>query len=107
MARQTQILLVDDIDGSQAAATIRFGFDGVSYEIDLSKEHADQFAEAMGPYVQAARRVSRERRTASTTSRRDRHDQSAIRAWAREQGLKISERGRIPANVLADYEAVH
>jgi hypothetical protein len=107
VAQQTQILLVDDIDGSQAAVTVRFTYDGSSYEIDLSQEHADQLAGALGPYVQAARRASRPRRPQPASPRRGRHDQSQVRAWAREQGLKVSDRGRIPADVLTSYEAAH
>jgi hypothetical protein len=98
---------VDDIDGSQAAVTVRFTYDGASYEIDLNQEHADKFDEAIGPYVQAARLLSRPRRPQPASPRRGRHDQSQVRAWAREQGLTVSERGRIPAEVLTRYEAAH
>jgi hypothetical protein len=106
VAQQTRVLYVDDIDGSEAAGTVRFGFDGVSYEIDLSKTNADQFADAVGPYVQAARRTSPARRRGPSASS-GRHDQSEVRAWAREQGLKVSDRGRIPADILKNYEAAH
>jgi hypothetical protein len=106
MAQRTQILYVDDIDGSEADGTVRFGLSGVDYEIDLSKDHADQFAAAIGPYLEAARKVSAAKRAARTT-RPARHDQSDVRAWARDQGLKVSDRGRIPADVLAKYESAH
>jgi hypothetical protein len=106
MAQRTQILYVDDIDGSQADGTVRFGLDGTYYEIDLSKKHADQLAKAIRPYVEAARKVSSSSsRRASRGSRPSRHNQSDVRAWARAQGLKISDRGRIPADVLAQYES--
>lgn len=107
MAQLTQILLVDDLDGSQAASTVHFGFDDVSYEIDLSQEHADQFTAAIRPYMEAARRVSRARHPAPAGARAGRHDQSQVRAWARQQGLRVSDRGRIPADVLAQYESAH
>lgn len=106
VAQQTRILLMDDMDGSPAATTVRFDFDGASYEIDLSEAHAGQFARAMEPYLGNARRVSRQRRPAQVPGR-TRHDQSEVRAWAREQGLKVSDRGRIPADVLAKFEAEH
>jgi Lsr2 len=106
VAQRTQILYVDDIDGSEAEGTVRFGLDGVDYEIDLNKKHADQFAKALGPYLGAARKVSLSRRTVRG-SRPARHNQSDVRAWARAQGLKVSDRGRIPADVLATYEAAH
>jgi nucleoid-associated protein Lsr2 len=104
MAQRTQILYVDDIDGSQADGTVRFGLDGTYYEIDLSKKHADQLAKALRPYIEAARKVSSSRR-AARGSRPARHNQSDVRAWARAQGLKVSDRGRIPADVLARYES--
>jgi hypothetical protein len=106
VAQRTQVLFVDDIDGSEAVGTVRFGLAGAEYEIDLSKEHADQLAAAIEPYIAAARRVSAARRAAKP-ARAPRHDQSEVRAWAREQGLKVSDRGRIPADVLAKYESAH
>jgi Lsr2 len=101
-----QILYVDDIDGSEADGTVRFGLDGVDYEIDLSKKHADQFAKAIRPYLDAARKTSSSRR-AARPGRSARHDQSGVRAWARAEGLAVSDRGRIPADVLAKYESAH
>ncbi len=106
MAQRTQILYVDDIDGSETDSTVRFGLDGADYEIDLNKKHAEQFAKAIGPYVDAGRKVSPSRR-AARGSRPARHNQSDVRAWARAQGLLISDRGRIPADVLAKYESAH
>jgi hypothetical protein len=106
VAQRTQILYVDDIDGSQADGTVRFGLDGTEYEIDLSKKHATQLATAIRPYIEAARKVPSSRR-AARGSRPARHNQSDVRAWARSQGLKVSDRGRIPADVLAQYESAH
>jgi hypothetical protein len=106
VAQRTQILYVDDIDGSEADGTIRFGLGGADYEIDLNKKHADQLATTIRPYIDAGRKVSSSRR-AARGSRPARHNQSDIRAWARSQGLKISDRGRIPADVLAKYESAH
>jgi hypothetical protein len=106
MAQRTQILYVDDIDGSEAEGTVRFGLDGADYEIDLSKKHADQLAKAIGPYIEAARKVPSSRRPVRGP-RPARHDQSDVRAWARDQGLKVSDRGRIPADVLSRYESAH
>jgi hypothetical protein len=106
VAQRTQVLFVGDIDGGEAAGTVRFGIGGAEYEIDLSQAHADELAVAFGPYVAAARKVAAVRRPADPV-RPARHDQSAVRAWAREQGLKVSGRGRIPAGVLAEYESAH
>jgi len=106
VAQRTQVLYVDDIDGSEAEGTVRFGLGGADYEIDLNKKHADQFAKALSPFIAAARKVPSSRRTGRGT-RSPRHDLSGVRAWAREQGIKVSDRGRIPADVLARYEAAH
>lgn len=106
MAQRTQVLYVDDIDGSEAEGTVRFGLGGTDYEIDLSKKHADEFAKAIGPFIDAARKVTSTRRV-TRGPRAPRHDQSDVRAWAREQGIKVSNRGRIPADVLARYQAAH
>jgi hypothetical protein len=106
MAQRTQVLYVDDIDGSEAEGTVRFGLGGAEYEIDLNKKHADQFAKVLSPFIAAARKVPSSRR-AARGSRTARHDQSDVRAWARENGLKVSDRGRIPADVLARYQAAH
>ncbi len=106
MAQKTQILYVDDIDGSEAEGTLRFGYSGAEYEIDLNRQHADEFANAIGPYLEAARKVSA-RRPSRGTARPVRHNQSDVREWARAQGLKVSDRGRIPAEVMNQYEAAH
>jgi Lsr2 len=106
MAQRTQVLYVDDIDGSEAAGTVRFGLGGHDYEIDLSQKHADQLTAAIGPFIAVARKVPSARRPVRA-ARAARHDQSDVRAWARGEGLKISDRGRIPADVLAKYESAH
>ena len=107
MAQRTQVLYVDDIDGSEAEGTVRFGFGGTEYEIDLNEKHADQFAKALGPFIAAARKVPSSSRRAARAVRAPRRGQSDVRAWARDQGIKISNRGRIPADVLAKYQAAH
>jgi hypothetical protein len=106
VAQRTQILYIDDIDGSQADGTVRFGLDGTAYEIDLNKKHADQLAEGIRPYIDAARKVPSSRRSVHG-GRPARQNQSDVRAWARAQGLKVSDRGRIPADLLTRYESEH
>ena len=108
MAQKVQVLLVDDIDGSEATETVSFGLDGVAYEIDLSSGNADKLRSALGQYLGNARKSggtqARRRRQRNGAGR----EQSArIREWARSQGHKVNERGRIPANVVAEYEAAH
>ncbi len=105
MARKVQYLLVDDLDGGEAEETVSFGLDGTSYEIDLSKKNAKALRDALAPYVGSARRAGGRRgrgrggRGGARTS-----DTAAIREWARSQGMKISDRGRIPADIIDKYE---
>jgi hypothetical protein len=106
VAQRTQIQYIDDIDGSPAEGTVRFGLDGLSYEIDLNKRHADQLASVIRPYVDAARKVPSARPSARG-GRPARQSQSDVRAWARAQGLQVSNRGRIPGHLLARYESEH
>jgi len=111
MAQRTQVIFEDDIDGSEAEGTVTFALNGVQYEIDLSNKNAEKLRNAFEPYVAGGRKVSA--RSAAVRSSRGaasapkRHDQSAVREWAKSQDLKISDRGRIPADVLAKYEAAH
>ncbi len=105
MARKVQYLLVDDLDGGEADETVSFALDGTSYEIDLSKENAKALRDALAPYIASARRAGGRRgrgrggRGGGRTS-----DTAAIREWARSQGMKISDRGRIPADIIEKYE---
>jgi hypothetical protein len=104
MAQKVTVELEDDLDGGPADETVRFGFDGSDYEIDLSKRNAAKFRRQLEPFIDHARRAGRgqRRRPARTPSRR--HHSGAVRTWAREQGIAVSERGRIPASVLDQYE---
>ena len=104
MAQKVQTLYIDDIDGGEAAGTVRFALDGVGYEIDLSAEHTKELHTALGKYIDHARKAggtSRRapRRPASAI------DTTAVRTWAREQGIDIKDRGRVPADIVAKYQA--
>jgi hypothetical protein len=108
MASIVQVTITDDLDGSPNAATVTFGLDGVSYEIDLTEKNREKLVHIMGPYVEAARKVSSARsRTGSIRRSAARVDRAAVRAWASQNGLRVSERGRISAAVLEQYEAIH
>jgi hypothetical protein len=114
VAQQTTITLVDDLDGSEADEQVEFAVDGRSYEIDLSAANAERLRESLAPYVSAARRSSGGRRgsgPASTSSNgssaSERAANRAVREWAIAQGMKISERGRIPSSVLEAYQNAH
>jgi hypothetical protein len=107
MAQRTEIVFTDDLDGGPAEGTVTFGIDGTTYEIDLSRANAEKLAKAVGPYVEAGRKVSGGARRRGKAGTGGRHDLSAVREWAREEGLRISDRGRIPADVVAKYKAAH
>jgi hypothetical protein len=112
--RQTRIELIDDRDGSAADETVRFGLDGVNYEIDLNDKHASEFRNLLLPYTSAARKVGRggvpQVRVANggarpTRATADRQRLSAIREWGKANGYTISDRGRIPQDVVDAFDA--
>ncbi|HVL83890.1 MAG TPA: Lsr2 family protein [Pseudonocardia sp.] len=113
MAQIREIRLVDDLDGEAADETVEFGIDGKAYEIDLSTKNAEKLRDVLAEYVGAARRAVGRRRSAvgaggggAAAPRRssvDREQNQAIREWARKRGMKVSDRGRIPAEVLEAY----
>lgn len=127
MASITTVSLLDDLDGSAAAETVAFGLDGASYEIDLNDKNAKKLRDALANYVGSARRVDGGRRPAGTGRGRsrtrqvaaapaartgarttpDREQTAAIREWARAAGYKVSERGRLSAEVLEAFESAH
>jgi len=110
VAKQTTVTLVDDLDGGQADEQVEFAVDGRSYEIDLSSANSARLRDALAPFVSAARRAGGRRRSAAAPVSRpstDREQNQAIREWAQGQGMKISERGRIPSNVLEAYHQNH
>ena len=112
MAQITEVRLLDDLDGGEAAESVAFSLDGKSYEIDLSEKHAAALRDAFAPFVSSARRAggsavaSRQKMSALTSTRagRPREETAAIREWATANGLEVSARGRIPSTVLEAYE---
>lgn len=111
MARKVQVLLEDDINGGVAAETVSFALDGKAYEIDLSEKNAKALRDTLAPWIAAGRRV-----TAGPSSRvpearpkpaRRSQDTADIRRWAAENGIAVSSRGRISADLRARYEAAH
>ncbi len=103
MAQKVQTLFVDDIDGSEAEGTVRFGLDGADYEIDLSVAHREELHKTLAAYVAHARKAGSTRRPARGRSGASAIDTHKAREWAKEQGIDIKERGRIPANILEQY----
>jgi Lsr2 len=105
MAQKITVALEDDLDGGPADETVRFGLGGTEYEIDLSAKNAAAFREHLAPFVGHARRTGRgqRRRPGRTVSSRERS--ADIRAWAKDQGITVSDRGRISASVAEQYDA--
>ncbi len=106
MAQKITVALQDDLDGGVADRTVRFGLGGVDYEIDLSEPNARAFRDQLAPFVEHARKAVRTGSGRPLRSASSRHRSEAIRAWAKVQGLPVSDRGRIPAGVIERYEAV-
>jgi Spy/CpxP family protein refolding chaperone len=102
------VVVSDDIDGSANAQTVTFGLDGIIYEIDLGKKNRAKLERDIAPYIEAGRRVSRARsRVTASRPPAARVDRAAVRAWAKQHGLQVSERGRISAAVMEQYEAAN
>ncbi|MFF4160500.1 Lsr2 family protein [Streptomyces sp. NPDC001678] len=107
MAQKVQVLLVDDLDGGEADETVTFALDGKSYEIDLTTGNADKLREALQDYVKAARRTGGRASAARgkvRTAAAGSPDTAKIRAWAKENGYSVNDRGRVPAEIREAYE---
>jgi len=107
MATRIAVALEDDLDGGPAEETLRFGLDGQEYEIDLSKKNAKTFRNQLAPYVEHARKAGRAQRHRSARTSSHRQRSGDIRAWAKDKGIPVSARGRIPASVVAQYETAN
>jgi hypothetical protein len=108
MAKTTVVTVTDDIDGTSDAKTVRFGLNGSLFEIDLSQKNKAKFERGIAKFIGAGRKVGRAGATAGRPGNQaGRNDRAQIRAWAQEQGITISARGRISASVVEQYEAAH
>lgn len=114
MAQKVTVQLVDDIDGSTADTTVEFALDGTSYTIDLSTENAAKLRDSLASYVANAKRTGGRKRSvgkaatsSATPSAADRERNQAIREWARQQSMQVSDRGRIPAEIVEAYDKAH
>jgi hypothetical protein len=116
MAKQTVVTLTDDLDPTiPADESIDFALDGKGFEIDLSTEHAEKLRDVLAPYIDAARNAGGGghthkpakpgRHSADGESKLSRDESAAIRAWVRENGGEIKDRGRIPKTVAEAYRA--
>ncbi|MFD5770882.1 Lsr2 family protein [Streptomyces sp. NPDC127049] len=107
MAQKVQVLLVDDLDGVEADETVTFALDGKTYEIDLTTANAEKLRGLLEPYTTNGRRTGG--RTAAGRGKgrpaaSGSQDTAKIRAWAKENGYEVNDRGRVPAHVKTAYE---
>ncbi|WP_093788502.1 histone-like nucleoid-structuring protein Lsr2 [Actinacidiphila guanduensis] len=113
MAQKVQVLLVDDLDGGEADETVTFALDGVTYEIDLTTENADKLRGLLNPYTDSGRRTGgragrgRTPKAARGGGSTAGQDTAKIRAWAKEKGYEVNDRGRVPASIREAYEKAH
>ena len=105
MAKTVSVVVTDDLDGSPEAETVAFSFNGQSYEIDLSEKNLAKFEKSLRPFMDAGRRTTQRRAVKAARGTAARIDRAAVRTWAAGQGFKVSERGRISAEILRQYEA--
>jgi nucleoid-associated protein Lsr2 len=108
VAQKIQTVFIDDLDGSEAEGTVRFGLDGAEYEIDLNAEHAQALRDALSGYVRAARRAGSGARRPARGGRRvraDGVDSTEVREWAKAQGIDVKDRGRVPAELVVKFKA--
>lgn len=101
MARKMQVVLTDDIDGSEASGTVTFSLDRVDYEIDLNDDNAQQLRSQFASWIDRARRVSGHRSSGFTNNAPE------IRTWAKEKGYDVGERGRVSTEIRRAYKMAH
>jgi hypothetical protein len=108
VAQKIQTLFIDDLDGSTAEGTVRFGLDGTEYEIDLNARHAKELRDALARYVDAARQAGGSARKPARGSRRGKAgglNTTEVREWARAQGIEVKDRGRVPADLMVKFKS--
>ncbi|HEU5388939.1 MAG TPA: Lsr2 family protein [Streptosporangiaceae bacterium] len=103
MAQRLHTLYVDDLDGSDAEGTVRFSLDGAQYEIELNAAHATELRDALAPYVEAGRKVSRRAGRNRGKAAPKGVSSNEVRDWAKTNGLEIKNRGRVPAKVMTKF----
>lgn len=112
MAKRVIEQLVSDLSGKDIkdgeGETVKFSIGSTSYEMDLTEAEAGQFYDAVKKYTDVATKTSgRGLRTGGSKPKSDRGQTQAIRAWARENGHEVSDRGRISQDIQDAYNAAH
>jgi nucleoid-associated protein Lsr2 len=106
VAQKIQTLFIDDLDGSTAEGTVRFGLDGAEYEIDLNAKHAKELHDALARYLGVARRAGGTARRPARGRRGSANGLNAteVREWAKSQGIEVKDRGRVPAELVVKFK---
>jgi Lsr2 len=108
MAQKVQTLFIDDLDGSEADGTVRFGLDGTDYDIDLNTKHAQELRDALARYLSVSRRVGSAARRPTHSGRSapaNGLNTTEVREWAKTQGIDVKDRGRVPAELVVKFKA--
>jgi hypothetical protein len=105
MAQRTIVSLIDDLDGREATQTVKFGLDGVEYAIDLSDKNAEKLRKALAPFAGKARKLRRSSR--SSRGVQGGASPREVRAWAKANGYKVPDRGRVPGEVRDAFDKAH
>ncbi|MGC9540550.1 histone-like nucleoid-structuring protein Lsr2 [Streptomyces sp. UG1] len=111
MAKQVITLITDDISGETGddVSAHTFSVDGVFYEIDLGADNYDKLLEVLSPYIRSGRKTGAAAKRGPVRRRAAEvgPDPATVRAWAKEQGIAVSPRGRVPKDVIEKYNAAH
>lgn len=118
MAQKVRVLMIDDLTGQEGddVTTVEFSYKGQGYEIDLSAKNGEALDKALAKYIEKAREVrapaasgrgGRRRRSPEGRTPLSRAKSADVREWAKANGLDLKDRGRVPADVVAQYEAAH
>jgi hypothetical protein len=111
MAQRVQVILVDDLNGGEATETVEFALDGVTYEVDLSDTNAAKLRDDLAQWIAVARRSGGRRQTRRASqgggSGASRDELARMREWGRENGFKVSDRGRVSKELQEAYAAAH
>ena len=109
MAQKVQVMLLCDLDNGDVGAqeTLHFSLGAISYEVDVCAQHASQIRDGLQPFISHARKTSGAPAPRRPRSAGARQQTASIRSWAKDHGIPVNDRGRIPASVVKDYEAAH
>jgi hypothetical protein len=105
--QRVEVRLEDDLTGGPADETVKFALDGMDYEVDLSTRHATEFRRQLAPFVERARRVRPKGPHARARTAASRERSRQIRDWAERQGFSVAEHGRLPGNIIHEYDIAH